>query len=140
VPVGDLESERGKPVLLRARILTSEYGPYLLVQFLAGLVGGLLAIGFTVLAGAFAVGGISGGAFNPAVALGATIVGAFKWSHIWVFISLFLTWRNQLPEPLFVLFGTSDSCTACRTTRPAGGSTRTPTCCSRCSRLSFAAD
>jgi aquaporin Z len=29
-----------------------------------------LAIGFTVLAGAFAVGGISGGAFNPAVALG----------------------------------------------------------------------
>ena len=29
-----------------------------------------LAIGFTVLAGAFAVGGISGGAFNPAVAVG----------------------------------------------------------------------
>ena len=32
-----------------------------------------LAIGFTVLAGAFAVGGISGGAFNPAVSLGAGI-------------------------------------------------------------------
>src|SRR4249920_1098853 len=30
-----------------------------------------LAIGFTVAAGAFAVGGISGGAFNPAVTLGA---------------------------------------------------------------------
>ena len=29
-----------------------------------------LAIGFTVAAGAFAVGGISGGVFNPAVALG----------------------------------------------------------------------
>ena len=31
-----------------------------------------LAIGFTVLAGAYAVGGISGGAFNPAVAVGIT--------------------------------------------------------------------
>ena len=34
-----------------------------------------LAIGFTVLAGAFAVGDISGGAFNPAVAVGISILG-----------------------------------------------------------------
>jgi len=34
-----------------------------------------LAIGFTVLAGAFAVGPISGGAFNPAVAAGAFMLG-----------------------------------------------------------------
>jgi len=33
-----------------------------------------LAIGFTVMVGAFAVGGISGGAFNPAVGIGAIIV------------------------------------------------------------------
>lgn len=33
-----------------------------------------LAIGFTVMAGAFAVGGISGGAFNPAVATGCWIL------------------------------------------------------------------
>jgi aquaporin Z len=33
-----------------------------------------LAIGFTVLAAAFAVGDISGGAFNPAVRLGATVM------------------------------------------------------------------
>lgn len=45
-----------------------------------------LAIGFTVMAGAFAVGGVSGAAFNPAVALGATVFGALKWSHIWVYI------------------------------------------------------
>jgi aquaporin Z len=45
-----------------------------------------LAIGFTVLAGAFAVGGISGGAFNPAVALGAATAGAFAWSSIWVYL------------------------------------------------------
>src|SRR5262249_52517871 len=34
-----------------------------------------LAIGFTVLAGAFAVGDVSGGAFNPAVAIGVWIMG-----------------------------------------------------------------
>jgi aquaporin Z len=45
-----------------------------------------LAIGFTVLAGAFAVGGISGGAFNPAVALGAATGGLFAWSTLWVYI------------------------------------------------------
>jgi aquaporin Z len=45
-----------------------------------------LAIGFTVTAGAFAVGGISGGVFNPAVALGGTTAGIFAWSTIWVYI------------------------------------------------------
>ncbi len=43
-----------------------------------------LAIGFTVLAGAFAVGGISGGAFNPAVALGAAIMRLINPSQIWI--------------------------------------------------------
>lgn len=33
------------------------------------------AIGFTVLVGAFAVGNISGGAFNPAVAVGLVVMG-----------------------------------------------------------------
>jgi aquaporin Z len=37
-----------------------------------------LAIGFTVLAGAVSVGAISGGAFNPAVGLGVTIMGLVK--------------------------------------------------------------
>jgi aquaporin Z len=37
-----------------------------------------LAIGFTVLAGAFAVGPISGGAFNPAVGIGPNIVDIFR--------------------------------------------------------------
>ncbi|MFF1632081.1 MIP/aquaporin family protein [Streptomyces sp. NPDC058272] len=45
-----------------------------------------LAIGFTVVAGAFAVGGISGGAFNPAVTLGAATGGQFAWSTLWVYI------------------------------------------------------
>jgi aquaporin Z len=45
-----------------------------------------LAIGFTVAAGAFAVGGISGGAFNPAVTLGGATAGLFAWSTIWVYL------------------------------------------------------
>jgi aquaporin Z len=45
-----------------------------------------LAIGFTVTAGAFAVGGVSGGVFNPAVALGGAAAGIFAWSTIWVYI------------------------------------------------------
>ena len=36
--------------------------------------------------GAFAVGGISGGAFNPAIALGAMVTGLFKWSNIWIYL------------------------------------------------------
>jgi aquaporin Z len=45
-----------------------------------------LAIGFTVMAGAFAVGGISGGVFNPAVALGGAVMGLFAWSTLWVYL------------------------------------------------------
>ncbi|MCW2677762.1 MAG: permease, glycerol uptake facilitator [Modestobacter sp.] len=45
-----------------------------------------LAIGFTVFAGATAVGGISGGVFNPAVFFGAATAGLFAWSMIWVYL------------------------------------------------------
>ncbi len=45
-----------------------------------------LAIGGIVLVGAFAVGGVSGGAFNPAIALGASVTGLFKWSHYWIYL------------------------------------------------------
>ncbi len=44
-----------------------------------------LAIGFTVLSGAFTAGNISGGAFNPAVAVGAAVLGLFSWSNIWIY-------------------------------------------------------
>jgi aquaporin Z len=45
-----------------------------------------LAIGMTVMVGAFAVGGISGGAFNPAVAVGAAMMGLLNFSQIWIHI------------------------------------------------------
>ncbi|OJW06770.1 MAG: porin [Planctomycetales bacterium 71-10] len=43
-----------------------------------------LAIGFTVAVGAFAVGPVSGGAFNPAVAVGAVVMGLGKVADVWI--------------------------------------------------------
>jgi aquaporin Z len=43
-----------------------------------------LAIAGTVVAGAYAVGGLSGGAFNPAVALALAVMRILKWSDLWV--------------------------------------------------------
>ena len=45
-----------------------------------------MAIGFTVLAGAFAVGDISGGVFNPAVAVGAMAMGMLPWAKLWLYV------------------------------------------------------
>jgi aquaporin Z len=124
-------------VLLRGRMTVEEYRGYVVTQFVAALLSGLvvrvvggheghaavvgvgrmllaefiftfalawvvlntatargthgnsfygLAIGFTVVAGAYAVGGISGGVFNPAIAVGAMVTGLLKWSHIWVYL------------------------------------------------------
>ena len=44
------------------------------------------AIGFTVLAGAYAVGGVSGGAFNPAVAVGLCTMGLVAWGSFWIYL------------------------------------------------------
>ncbi len=45
-----------------------------------------LAIGFTVVVAAYAAGGISGGAFNPAVAIGATLLGLSSLGNLWLFL------------------------------------------------------
>lgn len=45
-----------------------------------------LAIGFTVVVGALAGGSISGGAYNPAVATGITMMGLSSLSNIWIFL------------------------------------------------------
>lgn len=48
-----------------------------------------LAIGFTVMVGAFAVGALSGGAFNPAVGLGPAVVhaiGGGPIGHVWMYL------------------------------------------------------
>lgn len=45
-----------------------------------------IAIGFTVMAGAYAVGPISGGAFNPAVAVGITLMGISPVANLWIYL------------------------------------------------------
>jgi aquaporin Z len=45
-----------------------------------------LAIGFTVLSMAFCFGEYSGGAFNPAVAVGASVMKLFAWKNIWIYL------------------------------------------------------
>jgi aquaporin Z len=40
--------------------------------------------------GAFSVGSISGGAFNPAVAVGAALMGLITWPNIWIFLTAHL--------------------------------------------------
>lgn len=49
-----------------------------------------VAIGFTVMAGAFAGGPISGGAFNPAVGIGPTLInatlGSGSFDQLWLYI------------------------------------------------------
>jgi aquaporin Z len=46
-----------------------------------------LAIGFTVMVMAFALGGISGGAFNPAVATGITVMHLEKAANLWIYLA-----------------------------------------------------
>ena len=45
-----------------------------------------LAIGFTVTVMAYALSGISGGAFNPAVAVGGTVMHLVKASNLWIYL------------------------------------------------------
>jgi len=45
-----------------------------------------LAIGFTVYFAGSLLGSLSGGAFNPAVAVGASVIKAFAWSNIWIYV------------------------------------------------------
>jgi aquaporin Z len=66
-----------------------------------------LAIGLTVFAGASAVGGLSGAAFNPAVAIAATSIGLFSWSAIWIFLIANFA-GAALAAPVFRLLNPDD--------------------------------
>ena len=46
-----------------------------------------LAIGFSVMIGAFAVGGISGAAFNPAVAIGLVVLGVAPAAYLGIYVA-----------------------------------------------------
>lgn len=83
-----------------ARLASEVFGTFLLVfgvigtilfsanfkggegNFNPGLLGVALAVGLTVVAGAYAVGPISGGHFNPAVTVGLAAAGRFAWRDV----------------------------------------------------------
>ena len=77
---------------LAARLTAEMFGTFLLVFGLiatalfssgnTGLLGPSLAIGLSVIGGAYAVGHISGGHFNPAVSIGAAAAGRFAWRDV----------------------------------------------------------
>ncbi|MDX1891650.1 MULTISPECIES: MIP/aquaporin family protein [Mycobacteriaceae] len=68
-----------------------------------------LAIGFTVTAGAFAVGSVSGAAFNPAVAIGAAAMGLIGWSAIWIYLLANLAAAGVAAAAFIAFAGDSDA-------------------------------
>jgi aquaporin Z len=80
------------PASLVRRLIAEVFGTYLLVFGVIGAAlffspdyGALpvaLAVGLAVLTGAYAVGSISGGHFNPAVTIGAAAAGRARWADL----------------------------------------------------------
>lgn len=108
-----------QPVALTARIMPAFAAEFLFTFALAWVVLNVatakanegnsyfgLAIGFTVLSGAFAVGDVSGGAFNPAVAIGAMVMRMLPWTNLWLYVvaellgaaAAALTFRALVPD------------------------------------------
>ncbi len=72
-------------VLIRGKVNATDVVPYWVAQ-LAGAAVAAVIVSKVVMTGAFAVGDISGGAFNPAVALGICILGISSWANIWIYL------------------------------------------------------
>lgn len=97
-----------------ARRLTAEvFGTFLLVFGVIGaalyyqgeakpLVVGL-AVGIAVLAGAYSVGHVSGGHFNPAVSIGAAAAGRFAWRDVLPYIAAQLVGGALATTVLFAI-------------------------------------
>jgi aquaporin Z len=66
-----------------------------------------LAIGFTLMTAAYAIGNISGCAINPAVAIGITIMGLSKLSNLWIFVVANLA-GGALAAVIFKLLNTEE--------------------------------
>ena len=92
IPVSDSDIDVDATATLPQRVTAEIFGTFLLVGGVigtalfassnTGLLGVALAVGLSVIAGAYAVGHISGGHFNPAVTLGAAASGRFAWRDV----------------------------------------------------------
>jgi aquaporin Z len=100
------------PTLL-ARLIAELFGTFLLVGGVigtalftssnTGILGVALAVGLAVIAGAYAVGHISGGHFNPAVSIGAAAAGRFAWRDVAPYIGAQLVGGALATTVLFVI-------------------------------------
>lgn len=64
-----------------------------------------LAIGFTLTGATWALGSISGGVFNPALALGASVAGMFEGSDFWIYCIGALLGAAAAASAFQVLYG-----------------------------------
>lgn len=95
-PVIDADVDHSAPASLTKRVIAELFGTFVLVAAVIGTalfsspntgwLGISLAVGLAVLAGAYAVGHISGGHFNPAVTIGAAASGRFAWRDVPAYI------------------------------------------------------
>ncbi len=67
-----------------------------------------LAIGFTMMAGIYAFGGLSGGAFNPAIALGIAVAGMVSWGDLWIYLVGSLLGAAAAASAFQVVYGTRE--------------------------------
>ncbi|MDH6181656.1 aquaporin Z [Microbacteriaceae bacterium SG_E_30_P1] len=91
-PLADSDVDVDTSASLPQRVAAEIFGTFLLVGGVIGTalfsspntgwLGVALAVGLAVIAGAYAVGHISGGHFNPAVTLGAAASGRFAWRDV----------------------------------------------------------
>ena len=76
-----------------------------------------LAIGFTLMVMAFSLGGISGGAFNPAVAVGVTLMHLAKASNLWIFLVANFA-AGALAAVVFRMINPNDCQEECKAPQP----------------------
>jgi aquaporin Z len=101
------------PRSLPARLIAEAFGTFLLVFGLigaalfassdTGIVGVALAVGLSVVIGAYAFGPISGAHFNPAVTLGAASAGRLPWRDVLPYIAAQLVGGAAATSLLFAI-------------------------------------